>query len=41
MGRHADAAAAFERALAGDLDGVTTAALTRKRDRARQSSGKR
>jgi tetratricopeptide (TPR) repeat protein len=38
--RYGDAAAAFERALAGDRDGVDAAAVTKKRDRARGLAGK-
>lgn len=38
--RYADAAAAFERALAGDRDGIDVAAIEKKRDRARGLAGK-
>jgi tetratricopeptide (TPR) repeat protein len=38
--RYGDAAAAFERALAGDRDGVDAQLLERKRDRARELAGK-
>jgi len=38
--RPADAAAAFDRALSGDRDGVDAAAITKKRDRARGAAGK-
>jgi tetratricopeptide (TPR) repeat protein len=38
--RYGDAASAFDRALAGDRDGVDTGALARKRDRARTLIGK-
>jgi tetratricopeptide (TPR) repeat protein len=38
--RYADAATAFDRALAGDRDGVDAGALTKKRDRARTLTGK-
>jgi tetrahydrodipicolinate N-succinyltransferase len=37
--RYADAAAAFDRALAGDRDSVDAGALTKKRDRARALAG--
>jgi tetratricopeptide (TPR) repeat protein len=38
--RYADAAAAFERALSGDRDGVNAATIEKKRDRARDLAGK-
>jgi len=38
--RYADAAAAFDRALAGDRDGIDPSALEKKRDRARDLAGK-
>jgi tetratricopeptide (TPR) repeat protein len=38
--RYIEAAAAFDRALAGDRDDIDAAAVTKKRDRARQLSGK-
>jgi len=38
--RYRDALAAFDRALAGDKDGVDVAAVTRKRDRAKELAGK-
>jgi tetratricopeptide (TPR) repeat protein len=38
--RPQDAAAAFDRALAGDRDGIDVNAVTKKRDRARSAAGK-
>ena len=38
--RYADAVAAFERALAGDLDGIDSSSISKKRDRARGLAGK-
>jgi tetratricopeptide (TPR) repeat protein len=38
--RFRDAQAAFDRALAGDRDGIDVAAVTKKRDRARELAGK-
>jgi tetratricopeptide (TPR) repeat protein len=40
VSRYADAVAAFDRALAGDRQGVAPAEVTRKRDRARIMAGK-
>src|SRR5262245_53780757 len=40
MKRYADAVAAFDRALAGDRDGIDSSSLTKKRDRARGLAGK-
>ena len=41
VGRQADAVEAFARALSGDGDGIDPARITRKRDQARASAGKR
>jgi tetratricopeptide (TPR) repeat protein len=38
--RYREAAQAFDRALAGDRNGVDVAALTKKRDRARELGGR-
>jgi tetratricopeptide (TPR) repeat protein len=38
--RYSDAVAAFERALAGDNDGIDSSAIAKKRDRARGLAGK-
>ena len=39
--RYIEAAAAYDRALGGDRDGLDADAVTKKRDRARQLSGQR
>jgi hypothetical protein len=39
MRRYHDAVAAFDRALAGDRDGIDVPATTRKRDRAEGMAG--
>jgi len=38
--RYKDAATAWDHALAGDLDGIDAAAITKKRDKARELAGK-
>jgi hypothetical protein len=39
--RYIEAAAAYDRALGGDRDGLDADAVAKKRDRARQLSGQR
>ena len=40
MKRYREAVTAFDRALTGDKEGIDVAAVTKKRDRARELAGK-
>jgi hypothetical protein len=40
MKRYREAAAAWDRALDGDREGIDVAAMTKKRDRARELAGR-